>query len=37
VGQRPAGYGDECPGSACGYQGEDDGAAQREHEDERGA
>ena len=27
VGQRPAGYGDECPGSACGYQGEDDAAA----------
>ena len=37
VGQRPAGYGDECPSSACGYQGEDDAAAQREHEDERGA
>ena len=37
VRQWQAGYGDECPGKACGYQGKDDAAAQREHEDERGA
>jgi hypothetical protein len=36
VRQRPARYGDECPDRTRGDQGEDDAAAQREHDDERG-
>ena len=35
--QRPARYGDERPDRTRGHQGEDDAAAQREHEDERAA
>ena len=34
--QWPAGHGDESPRSTGGYQGEDDAAAQRERENERG-
>jgi hypothetical protein len=36
VRQRPARYGDERTDRTRGDQGEDDAAAQREHEDERG-
>src|SRR5438105_15885560 len=36
VRQGPGRHGDERPGHACGYQGEDDAAARRDHEDERG-